>query len=271
MFIAAIRDLNYQASQLQNEENSSLHFRDSRQQSSHHHAPASPQSSPRGKVSNQHKHSDQQQLGESLESIPNNAPSSSRSDALLEASIRAVVTDPAPNMQSILTWMHSVSTTGALVPIPATTSYLPRGLGQEKSKGAQSELNQSANTWEGNGISFYTPAHSPPTPSSQLTKPSLPRKDLETSQRVSFSSQPHPLPHSSMTSTLSTSSSISQQRKHRLAGEEDGRRHTSKRRLMEPNPTPSITDSLCTEDQSLPDESLLSCDEDEPRGKGGEN
>jgi hypothetical protein len=247
MFIAAIRDLNYQASQLQNEENSSLQFEESRQRSSHRHHHFS-------QISSQHKQSEQQSA-ESLELVPNSPPST-RSDALLEASIRAVVTDPAPNMQSILTWMHSVSTTGALVPIPATTSYLPRGLGQEKSKGTQSD-----------GISFYTPSY-PPTSSSQSTKPSLPQRDYDTSQRVSFSSQPYPLPQSSMTSTISTSSSISQ-RKHRLSGEEDDGRYSSKRRMLEVNATPSVTDSLCTEDQSLPDESILSEDDDGIEGEGG--
>lgn len=254
MFIAAIRDLNYQASQLQNEENSSLHLDESRQQS-HHSLQA------KGKSSNQNKQIEQQ-TGGTHESTPNSPPSS-RSDALLEASIRAVVTDPAPNMQSILTWMHSVSTTGALVPIPATTSYLPRGLGQDKAK-AHSEPPQSS-TWEGNGISFYTPAHPLATPPSPLTKP-LPQKDSETPQRVSFSSHPYPLPHSSMASTLSTSSSISQ-RKHRLSREEDDSR--GKKRMVDPNPTPSSTDSLCTEDQSLPDEGLLSGDDD-GNGEGGE-
>ena len=244
IFIEAIRDLNYQASQLQNEENLSVvpasdEFSDSslppntyhRQHHKHHHhhrefhnrhiqndihnlpssdisptvEPTTTTATKAGKIdayfdlttesNTQHLeqsttllHSTSHNLSPSTTAIGgptsplsnhSNDSTKKRSDALLEASIRAVVTDPAPNMQSILTWMHSVSTTGALVPIPSTTSYLPRGLGQEKSisnsivntatttttttSAAVAESTTTANSssyttpWEGSGISYYNP------------------------------------------------------------------------------------------------------------------
>lgn len=80
-------------------------------------------------------------------------------------------------MQSILTWMHSVSTTGALVPVPATTSYLPRGFGQDKTQQQQQQQQQqqisstatsTSSVWEGSGITYYAPQHQQQHNSSQI-------------------------------------------------------------------------------------------------------
>lgn len=220
MFIAAIRDLNYQASQLQNEENSSV-------QSQFVETDSNPQceSSAQG--------------GDSI-----SGESKTRTDALFEASVRAVVADPAPNMQSILTWMHSVSTTGALVPIPATTAYLPRGLGQEKPK-VSVETNPP--NWEGNTISIYTPTQS----SLPSAKPNTQNQSQVPSKSNPFNGTNFNLPNSSTNSTVSSFS----HRKHPLPNDDDERE--IKRRMFErilPTRTPSATDSLCTEDQSLPDD-----------------
>jgi hypothetical protein len=179
-------------------------------------------------------------------------------------------------MQSILTWMHSVSTTGALVPIPATTSYLPRGIGHEKSKSTSGD-SALQNSWEGNGISFYTPA---PSTAQRSSHPSRQDSDASSStqqqqQRVSFASlrvnsdapSQIPPPPSSSASSLSV---VSAQRKHQIPFEDEGKT-IFKRRLLEtmitgaaPTVTnTSATDSLCTEDQSLPDDDSLLEEEEE--------
>lgn len=112
LFIDAIRDLNYQAAQIQSEEAVSVE---------------SPQTG--AAVSD-----------EAPVLVVETAPreedrAEGSAGALLEASIRANVLDPLPDMPAILSWMQSVSSS-SLAPTTSRGAFKPRGLDTTTSRGS---------------------------------------------------------------------------------------------------------------------------------------
>eukprot|EP00604_Paraphysomonas_vestita_P002350 CAMPEP_0174818812 /NCGR_PEP_ID=MMETSP1107-20130205/1710_1 /TAXON_ID=36770 /ORGANISM="Paraphysomonas vestita, Strain GFlagA" /LENGTH=202 /DNA_ID=CAMNT_0016031255 /DNA_START=998 /DNA_END=1606 /DNA_ORIENTATION=- len=187
-------------------------------------------------------------------------------------------------MQSILTWMHSVSTTGALIPIPATTSYLPRGLGQDKSKTKTDSNTSNSNNISVSSITYYTPGQ--PQPQQQQQQPSqlssLPHSKYSlqsqsinqsnhssrfvhpqlTHQKKHYTKSSHHQINSTQYNPTSFSSSSSSlyhlpnERKHSLQSTDIEERYGKKQKAA--SGTASETNSLVTEEDnsSLHDDNL---------------